>query len=295
MAVVDQDNTEALEFLASEIKAKQCVLFLGAGVHAGPPNDSAFDYPVEHRPPIGKELSRELARRLKLAERYPDERDDDLQRVSLFFEILRGGSQLVTAVSEIVCDGKKPSPMLKALAELDFPVVFTTNYDPLFEHALFLADKTPRVAIYTPTVQETTVHRHPDATKPIVAKLHGDVAQGKTIVITDEDYVHFVLRMGDKVPYDPIPLNLKGILSEWTTLFVGYSLLDYNLRLLFKTLRWGVDPRNVPDTYSVDYRPDPLILDVWDRQNRLVKFIAQDVWSFVPELYKRVLGKELTP
>jgi hypothetical protein len=205
--------------------------------------------------------------------------------------MLRRRNQLVTAVSEIVCDGKKPSPMLKALAELDFPVVFTTNYDPLFEQALVLAEKTPRVAIYTPRLEETTVYRNPDAKKPIVVKLHGDIARGETIVITDEDYVHFVLRMGDKDPYDPIPLKLKYFLSEWTTLFVGYSLLDYNLRLLFKTLSWRIDPENAPDTYSVDYRPDPLILDVWDTQHRYVKFIAQNVWSFVPELYTRVLGR----
>ena len=34
--------------------------------------------------------------------------------------------------------------------------------------------------------------------------------------------------------------------------------------------------------YSVDVSPDPLILDVWQSQRRYVKFIAQDVWSFVP-------------
>ena len=35
--------------------------------------------------------------------------------------------------------------------------------------------------------------------------------------------------------------------------------------------------------YSVDYHPDPLIFDVWHNQRRYVKFIAQDVWAFVPE------------
>ena len=47
--------------------------------------------------------------------------------------------------------------------------------------------------------------------------------------------------------------------------------------------------------YSVDLLPDPLILDVWQSQRRYVKFIAQDVWSFVPSLYERVRGKELKP
>ena len=47
--------------------------------------------------------------------------------------------------------------------------------------------------------------------------------------------------------------------------------------------------------YSVDYHPDPLIFDVWHNQRRYVKFIAQDVWSFVPSLYELVRGEELTP
>ncbi len=101
--------------------------------------------------------------------------------------------------------------------------------------------------------------------------------------------------MSDKEPYDPIPLSLKHFLTGWTTLFVGYSLLDYNLRLLFKTLRWKIDPANMPDMYSVDFRPDALILDVWQNQRRYVKFIAEDVWSFVPQLYEVVLGEELAP
>jgi hypothetical protein len=101
--------------------------------------------------------------------------------------------------------------------------------------------------------------------------------------------------MSDKDPYDPIPLSLKHYLTELTTLFVGYSLVDYNLRLLFKTLRWKIDAANVQDMYSVDVRPDPLILDVWQSQRRYVRFIAQDVWSFVPRLYELVRSEELPP
>ncbi len=40
--------------------------------------------------------------------------------------------------------------------------------------------------------------------------------------------------------------------------------------------------------YSVDVHPDALIVDVWQDQRRYVKFIARDVWSFVPQLYEAV-------
>jgi len=219
----------------------------------------------------------------------------NLQRVALAYEITRTRHQLVKAVSEEVQVGKRPSPMLRALAELDFPLVITTNYDQLFESALRGADKVPRVTVYQPNGKATKDYRDPQVDSPIVFKIHGDIEDAETIVITDEDYIQFVLRMSDKEPYDPVPLTLKYYLTDWTTLFVGYSLLDYNLRLLFKTLRWKIDSANVPEMYSVDYRPDPLILDIWCNQPRYVKFIAQDVWAFVPKLYERVLGKDFQP
>jgi hypothetical protein len=45
--------------------------------------------------------------------------------------------------------------------------------------------------------------------------------------------------------------------------------------------------------YSVDRSPDPLIFDVWQDQRRYVRFVVQDVWAFVPQLYRLVLGKEM--
>jgi len=292
---VEQDVDSTLGLVADAVRERRCILFLGAGVHAPPAEDSPFDYPPEQRPPLGSALSEQLAHASGLAEQFPGEDPRNLQRVALFYEIARSRRQLVEAVARAVHEGKRPSPLLGALAELDFPIVISTNYDHLFERALATAGKDPRVSVYTPELEATTDFRDPTAESPIVFKIHGDVARPETLVVTDEDYIQFVLRMSSKDPYDPVPLTLKYYLTGWTTLFVGYSLLDYNLRLLFKTLRWKIDAANVPDMYSVDLRPDPLIFDVWDSQRRYVKFIAQDAWAFVPRLYERVLGRELAP
>jgi SIR2-like domain len=291
----DLDVDSILELVAHAVREQRCILFLGAGVHSAPPDGSPLEYPLGLRPPVGSRLSQELARRCGLADQFPNENPENLQRVALFYEIGRSRHQLVDAVRNAVQVDKQPSPMLRALAELGFPLVITTNYDQLFENALAAAGKQPRVAVYTPNLEATTDYRDPTSQSPILFKIHGDISRPETIVVTDEDYIQFVLRMSNKDPYDPVPLTLKFYLTGWTTLFVGYSLLDYNLRLLFKTLRWKIDSANVPDMYSVDYHPDPLIFDVWDNQRRYVKFIAQDVWAFVPKLYELVLGKELQP
>jgi len=289
------DVSRALDLVSGAVCAGECILFLGAGVHAPPPAGSPYAYPRAQRPPIGSALSRELAGACGLAEMLPGEDPGNLQRVALAYEIAFSRARLVQAVSGAVQIGREPSPMLRALAELDFPVVITTNYDQLFEQALRDAGKQPRVVIYTPRLEETVDYRKPTAESPIVFKIHGDISRPETIVITDEDYIDFVLRMSNKEPYDPLPRRLKVYLTDWTTVFVGYSLLDYNLRLLFKTLRWKIDSANIPDMYSVDMTPDPLIMDVWQSQRRYVKFIAQDVWAFVPRLYELVRAEELKP
>ncbi len=290
---VDVDATRVVADIAEAVRGGKCILFLGAAVHAPPPKESAFEYPQAERPPLGSALSGFLADRCDLAERFPSEDPSNLQRVSLFYEIDKSRRKLVEALREAVHEGKKPSPVLRALAELSFARVITTNYDQLFESALRAAGKEPRVSVYTPKLEATRDFPNPTSQSPIVFKIHGDIDHEESIVVTDEDYIKFLLRMSSKEPYDPIPLKLKADLTEWTTVFVGYSLIDYNLRLLFQALRWGIDPAYRPEMYSVDYSPDPLILYVWKDKERSLKFVVQDVWAFVPELYLLVTGKAM--
>ena len=295
MATAPPGIGSIIELVAETVRNQECILFLGAGVHAGPPEGSRFSYPGAVRPPVGATLSRSLAEGCQFTDRFPRESRDNLQRVALAYELHSSRKRLVDEIAQAVDVDCEPSPMLHALARLDFPVVITTNYDQLFERALVMAGKRPRAAVYKPehNNEPTEDPRRPTAKSPIIYKLHGDIERRSSLVVTDEDYIQFVLRMSDKEQFDPIPLSLKFHLTDATTLFVGYSLLDYNLRLLLKTLRCKIDPANAPDMYSVDRRPDELILKVWEGQRGYVKFIAEDVWSFVPQLYEMVLHEEL--
>lgn len=284
-----------LAAIAEKVKKGQCILFLGAGVHHPPPDGSPYEYPAGQRPPLGRAFSEMLAQKCDFAARFPRDSPGNLQRVSLYYESRFNRNALVREVREAVFTGRRPSPVLRALAQLNFPLVITTNYDQLFEIALGEAGKTPLVSVYNKAGDEPTrvYPGTPNAQEPFVLKVHGDVQSPESIVITDEDYIQFVLRMSDKEPYNPVPMTFRYHFTVWPTLFVGYSLLDYNLRLLFKTLRWKIDASEFPDTYSVDLHPDPLILDVWYNRQRYVKFIAQDVWTFVPDLYRAVTGEEM--
>ena len=288
-------DESVMSAVAEKIQSGDCILFLGAGVHYPPPEGSIYQYPPEQRPPLGRAFSEHLADVSGFAEKFPRESTGSLQRVSLYYETLKGRRDLSDEIRSAVLSGKKPSPVVRGLAELPFSMIVTTNYDQLFEDALRDAGKRPFVSVYDKNSDEASADYRgtPSAQSPFLFKIHGDVEKPESMVITDEDYIDFILRMSERGASDPIPLTFRFFFTKHPTLFVGYSLLDYNLRLLFKTLRWKIDQANIPNTYSVDLYPDPLILDVWHNRRRYVQFIVQDVWTFVPGLYQMIMGKEM--
>jgi hypothetical protein len=300
---IEPEEIKYVEEIAELVRQKECILFLGAGVHYPPPKSltytcggQRYSYPKHQRPPLGSKLSKALARESGFLSEYPKDNKRNLQRVSLHYEIEKTRYGLIERIRDAIYENKEPSPVVRALAELDFPLVATTNYDHLFEKALRDASKEPFISIYNKNRNVVTVDYRgsvPTAKRPFLFKVHGDVMMGESIVITDEDYIDFVMRMSDKGVNNPVPETFIYFLKKWPTVFVGYSLMDYNLRLLFKTLRWIGDPALIPRTYSVDLKPDGLVYKVYSQPKGFVQFIVQDVWNFVPELYQKVKGKEM--
>jgi hypothetical protein len=288
--------------LVEKVRTGECILFLGAAIHAPPPEGSNLTWEEATRPLLSDRLTRQLAEDSKFVNRYPEkefpwEYPLNLQRVSLFADTPDGGgrSALIDHLRRYVQQGKKPSPIVKALAQLPFKIIVTTNYDKVFETALGAAGKECQQLIYNPRFNEATPDFRGDPTKdePFVFKIHGDLSQRESIVITDEDYITFVQRMADKEGNHPVPLSVRYHMKRWPTLFLGYSLRDFNLRLLFRTLRWGMDEANYPLSFSVDRGPDPLIKQIWQHERNIVLFVVEDLWSFVPALFEQVSGQPM--
>ena len=291
---------DELKYIEDRISQHQCILFLGSAIHVPPPPElTQYNYPKEKAPPIGSQLSRYLAEKSE----YPAQDWWNLQRVAQHFESrTKSRFRLVEEIKNAVHVGREPSPILRMLADLEFPIVITTNYDQLYEQALDQKAKEEgaagqtvaqyQVSVYSPnnSTKSKTVDclPSPNPKRPYVLKIHGDIDRPESIVLTDEDYIQFVLRMSDKQPFHPFGNNVLAHLMKWPTLFIGYSLVDYNLRLLFKTLRWKLDAAQIPHTYSVDKSPDDLIRDVWEKQRRYVSFIVKNLWDCVPKLHAAV-------
>jgi hypothetical protein len=296
--MTDQDK-EYLEFIAQNIVDRECVLFLGAGVNTCPP-ELELEYPRAKRPPTGSELTTILLNELR--SKSKDKNDDfnlddksnlNLSRVAQYYELKNNGRLgLARILRKHILHEKEPSPRLRDLTELPFEYIVTTNYDVLFEKAFSETHNgtEPHVRSYKsernaklPPVNAREISPE----KPFLFKIHGDIRDHESMVITDEDYIHFIQRMRDSGEISPIPEAFNNALARKSILFVGYRLMDYNLRLLFKTIRWGRDPNTMPLNYSIDPFPDALILKISDSKYQ-TRFIISDLWKVLPELIKMV-------
>lgn len=288
--------------IADLVRAGECTLFLGAGVHALPPPGSTFTYAEADAPPRGADLARTLV--ASIGNLGPGLFADagDLRRVALYYEhVAYDRARLIQALLEAVQENKRPSPMLRALAELPFTHIITTNYDNLLERALTVADRTPEVSVYSAVrAYPKPPSRKVGPARPFLLKIHGDFERegprpdAQSIVITEEDYINFVLRMRDADELNPVPLPVRARLAQFPTLFVGYSLGDYNLRILFRALRHTGDWLGQPPSFSVDPAPSPVIRKLMTDEYQIV-YVTEDLWTFVPALYRAVLNKDLTP
>jgi hypothetical protein len=290
---VSEKDRWAIERIAENIKNGDCVLFLGAGVNACSAANEPY-YPKNLRPPMASELAETLRQELrdKFDFEFKDENNITLSRIAQYYELKSGDRlQLTRTLKTLIHDGKTPSPVLQDLANMPFEFIITTNYDQLFEQALDLNGKKPNIGVYNSDRRKVTTNfKKSEITKasPFVYKIHGDIITDKqSIVITDEDYIHFILRMSDKDDLNPIPHTFTDALSQKSILFIGYRLMDYNLRLLFKTLRWGKDPNSMPLNYSIDPMPDILIEKLFVNTYK-TNFLVLDSWKIIPLLLQAI-------
>jgi hypothetical protein len=151
----------------------------------------------------------------------------------------------------------KPGFLHQQLAQIEGTRLYiTTNYDDLLEQAL--EHRQPHVVIdrgdkglwvsvggqplepTSPTGDELYKKLNDPKTqapsRPIIFKMHGSVdkvnAGNDSFLITEEDYVDFLGRAGGSY----IPPYLMGLMQGKAFLFLGYSLEDWNVRVILSKL-----------------------------------------------------------
>lgn len=118
------------------------------------------------------------------------------------------------------------SKIHKNIVELNFPIIYTTNYDRWLEYSY---DAFKSKDSYTKIVRVSDIPNI-DNNKTQIVKFHGDFDVEDSIVLTE---THYFERLNFETALD---IKLRADALGKSLLFIGYSLSDINLRLLLYKL-----------------------------------------------------------
>lgn len=245
------------EILLSRIRSETCTPFLGAGASA-------------HILPTAAKLAGDWASDLDypLAER-------DLARVAQYMAITGDPlfpKELVAKVCTDVdlAEALQPDDCYDIISDLDLPFYITTNYDDLLMQALRNKRKQPQSLLcpWHNSIRELASETYmyaPSPARPAVYYLHGSAQEPGSIVITEDDYLDFIVWVTDswrKQASDSyIAPALKRAFARNSLLFIGYSQNDWSFRVLMRSIRQtgaGLGATNIAVQLSpVDSDADP--------------------------------------
>lgn len=231
-----------LDDLIEAIRQRRAILFVGAGVsmNVGLPSWRSL---IEH---MGEELGYDPetfagseATHFTLAEFYR------LRQGSI--GPLRSWMDRTWTIPE---DKLRASRVHELIVQLDFPIIYTTNFDRNLEHSFQIRGK-PFVKV----ANAKDMARIEDGVTQII-KFHGDFDDDQSLVLAESDYF-------ERLSFDsPLDMKFRADALGKTILFVGYSLSDLNIRLLLYRLwqawsRSGYE-KDRPRSFVFMMRPNPI-------------------------------------
>ena len=201
---------------------------------------------------------------------YPLEDSSDLARVAQFLaeqsdprvpkeQILNQFFQNVRPP-----DFTEPDEPHGVLADLPLPVYMTTNYDDFMVQALKSRNKDPKRELCRwkknvedqPSIFESQSGFNPTPANPVVFHLHGHDKVPESLVLTEDDYLDFLVNISRDETL--LPPRIQEALAGASFLFIGYSLEDWSFRVLFRGFQTGLRRISVavllPPASSEEYR-----------------------------------------
>jgi hypothetical protein len=308
IAMPDDALDSHLTVLGRALADGRVVPFLGAGASlCGRPRDAAYAH--GRYLPSGSELTAQLS------DTYPADEPRDLLRVAQFVYVMEGSGplydrlhtvfdanypvtdlhRLLAAVPGVLRARQCPTPHL---------LVMTTNYDDLVERAFEEAGEPLDVVWYVADGEHRGKFRHRRADgsvhlieKPneyralslqqqsVVLKIHGAVNRGNpeddSYVIAEDHYIDYLTRT-DIATLLPVTLAAKVRKSHF--LFLGYSLADWNMRVILQRI-WGVQQLTYK-SWAIQRDPRTLDMEFWKRRG--VEILDVDLVDYVGALRRRL-------
>lgn len=204
-----------LNELKKAIRNRNVILFVGAGISAtvGLPTWSDLISHLASELGYDEAVFKQYGDSLMLAEYYVLEKG----RIGE----LRSWMERKWIVSE---EEIKKSPAYTAITNLNFPLIYTTNYDCCLETAMECRGLRYKKIV---TVEDLV---NLDSNITQIIKFHGDPISDDSIVLTESSYFK---RLDFESPLD---MKLRADMLGKSVLFIGYSLSDINIRLLIYKL-----------------------------------------------------------
>jgi len=227
--LVDSLSQNEWTILVERIKHKKCTPFLGAGASYG-------------LLPLGADIARRWANEY----RFPLEDSSNLVAVAQYVALMTDPMFPKDEIVKMI-EANKKSPDFAddyephgVLAALPIPIFVTTNYDNFMLRALRERDKDARQELCrwnayvrgTPSAFDTNYK--PTIANPVVFHLHGYSPIYESLVLTEDDYLDFLVNISQNTNLIPAPI--KEAFMATSLLFIGYRIADWNFRVLFRSL-----------------------------------------------------------
>ena len=226
--MADTLNDKDWERLIGRIKEGKCTPILGAG--------ACYGYL-----PLGADIAKEWSAK----HGYPfKESEDDLPKVAQFLAVDQDAmfpkEKIVQKFQNLKQpDYSEPNEPHGLLADFALPLYITTNYDSFMIQALQNRKYKPiqEVCRWNSILrkkQSVFDDRNFKLSKetPLVYHLHGNLDELASIVLTDDDYLDFMVSISKDA--DIIPPVVQEALAKTSLLFIGYKLADINFKVLLR-------------------------------------------------------------
>lgn len=271
-----------LKLIFNAIGSGKCLAFLGAGASCCFYNQNQEEVPGL---PTGGELAKWLADQCS----YNNGKSYDLPKAAEYFVYSYSGDRepLQRAIKEKIEVRCEPRPIHTVLAQLTkIKVVITSNYDILFESALNKYGRKVYKHVHDPLNPQTGRFESPSEQKEgdiLFHKMHGSVDEPCTMIITESDYFQYLARANN---IDRgMPYYFRNMIPQSTLLFLGYSLSDWNFRVIWEGVLSTYDTQNIRSqktAYALVKNPIHSQIRYWSRRN--VDIFDQDLTEFAIKL-----------
>ena len=201
--------------IRESIKSRNLILFVGSGI------------PASLNLPTWSDLISHLAEELGYDPRLYKQYGDNLALAEYY--VLQKGriGDLRSWMDQnwmVDKDIIKDSAIYNLIVDLNFSLIYTTNYDKCLETAYDIRRKEYRKIIDV----EDLVNLDVNITQ--IIKFHGDLVDDDSIVLTESSYF-------DRMNFEsPLDIKLRSDMLGKSILFIGYSLSDINIRYLIYKL-----------------------------------------------------------